>query len=147
MGFKVASEIRMIEADENHALHEVITNKNGRLALDRILTWFFFIKSHGTLHIDCHPVFPGSKIAKLSKNIHQNNLTMNQSNRVQRDDRISDAMERTATVLQEMSDNRRDANEKVSINSHPTLKPSYLQLDLKTWKILLTHYPNRDWTY
>lgn len=45
-GAKIASEVRNVEANNNHVLHEVIMNENGRLVLDCILSWFFFVKSH-----------------------------------------------------------------------------------------------------
>lgn len=116
-GVKIALETRSIEGNVNHPLHGVMTSEQGRSAIDRVLMWLFFSKSHDSLRLDCNPVFPGSKIDKITQNIHQIKLApMHVAPAVEhpRNDRISEAMERTAAVLQELSENRREENEKSS---------------------------------
>jgi hypothetical protein len=114
-GVKIALEMRSIEGNANHPLLGVMTSEQGRSAINRVLMWLFFSKSHDSLHLDCNPVFPGSKINKIAQNIHQIKLApMNVAPAVEhpRNDRISEAMERTVAVLQELSENRREENEK-----------------------------------
>jgi hypothetical protein len=115
-GTKIAIEIRSIEQENDNPLHGVITSDQGKTAIDRILGWLFFVKYNNNLHVECSPVFPGSKIDNLAKGLHQVHLVRQNAltNQPTREDRVSDAMERTAAMLQEMSDNRRTENENAS---------------------------------
>jgi hypothetical protein len=73
-GAQIAVKVKTIEEDANHPLHGVIISDQGKTAIDRVLGWLFFVKSNENLHMDCTPVFPGSKIDHLENALHQLHL-------------------------------------------------------------------------
>jgi hypothetical protein len=115
-GTKIAAEVKHIEDNEDHQLHATVSSDQGKEAIDKILTWLYFVKTHETLHLDCTPVFPNSKIDKMYQSIHQSKLgnQVLENTEIASTVRVTDAIERTAAILQEINDNRREDSEKSS---------------------------------
>jgi hypothetical protein len=66
-GVKIAVETKNIEDNANHPLHGVMTNEQGRSAIDRVLTWLFF-QNHMIHYVSTAiPYFQDPRLTRLPK--------------------------------------------------------------------------------